>query len=242
MLFFIPAAMVGLRGFIHLGLWLHLTEKRSLRPLRKDRLPDLVMTRLDQRNLWPGLLAAPLFVLLVLFTIDFLFAYGALVLGVLVGGLLDFASLNQTRSMQGLGPEFMQQFKILMRVWIWIAPLWTYLFGALWWTAATVFVNRRVVPRGGVFGAFLWLILFSVIIMLPGFVISSVVLITTTIISVKSSLGGASVVPAMGSMMLWNFIGNPLLMVLMSIWLMRSSYRRLRDPKTWNELRRHAES
>lgn len=42
-----------------IAMWVQLIRRRSLAPLGASRLPDLLASRFDSRDLWPALLAAP---------------------------------------------------------------------------------------------------------------------------------------------------------------------------------------
>lgn len=49
-----------LAGMLLIGLWIHIFRWRTLGPLQKDRLPDLLSSSVAPRVLWPGLLGAPI--------------------------------------------------------------------------------------------------------------------------------------------------------------------------------------
>lgn len=47
-----------------ISMWVHLIRRRSLAPLGASRLPDLLASRFDSRDLWPALLVAPVMAVL----------------------------------------------------------------------------------------------------------------------------------------------------------------------------------
>jgi len=159
---FVLVSFTGLLGWIiQFGMWFHLLQSRTFEFFRKERLQDVLMTRLDGRNLWPALIAAPVFVTLVLGIVSSVarFAFMMALQRINLGSLEFPASGTSGR----FAPPQVSVNLMMTQV------IATGLTGLLQWVAVTAYVARSVLPRGGGISLVVGFIVGWVLMKLPEF-------------------------------------------------------------------------
>lgn len=131
-----------LTGLIRFGIWYHILRRRTLNFFSKERARDLLLTRLDGRNLWPALIAAPIFTSLVLGMISSVGRFFV----TLAWLSLDVASSGSAVFRGPFGNyAFAGQTELMTLAQTAIFGL----MGPLQWIAVTAYVARITLPKGG---------------------------------------------------------------------------------------------
>lgn len=205
-------------GLTVLGLWVYLTKKRSLAPLRSERFGDLYLTRLTGRDLWPALITSPVFIYGVFaFAEDsikavFEIAYGP------PATRSDFMVLTKIDSIRWLVELVGRHY--------WVRHIAGFFYDIPFIVGLTAFSLASTLPRTSYFALMVRVFIGLVLFLLPQFLLAF------------ATFGQIGIDYA--HQVLWDSLIAPLFTIAIALLAFRDSIRRLHSARKWEKLRENA--